>query len=566
MAENKFMNLLSDIDEKYIKDMTKEKEGGQEDEEPYQTAEIITVEGKKKSVSFFRIFSYAAAALLITAAVGFGLHFMRGELPAENDNTTAAEITNAESTGAATHPNTDNTPIPTVAIKDLLEFDFDSLVNEHILDDYPSINVSQIPDISDAFEKIFQNYDDESERVITKAILDTKKCGAFNLSLIGYGLLTDKKTLSDKIISFAGFRIVLELDDKVVASEMLTSDLLSAGNGASDFSNFPWFMLLADSISETTEIMDFGDNQIIIARVIDYEVSAATQFYGVKDSRLYLCKRLDTIQASVEYTSGDCNKYDSSDKEALIRDELFGKTFDFEFFDDAVAYTVVNAEGFLKEISEYPIIDEMHIPNINEMELKGTFKEKADHVKKYSLTRGTIDMLQEGNIALYLVGEYLRTETKNDPEREYINCSCLKILVYDHVSGEFIGQIPIETGAVSQMTREQYAELMPRIFIMKDTALIVKDLSSSNYGAGCFYAVKEGRLYGSLNGEYFNALPNTQPEWTKGEIEYNSIYADYENNSIICGFKKYVFNFDILESYGYVYSVYWLEKDEFIDE
>ncbi len=90
MAENKFMNLLSDIDEKYIKNMTEEKESGQDKEEPYQTAEIITVEGKKKTVSFFRIFSYTAAMLLITAAVGFGMHFMKRDLPAESDNTTAA--------------------------------------------------------------------------------------------------------------------------------------------------------------------------------------------------------------------------------------------------------------------------------------------------------------------------------------------------------------------------------------------------------------------------------------------------------------------------------------------
>lgn len=568
MAENKFMNLLSDIDEKYIKDMTEEKGSMQEEEEPYQTAEIITVEGKKKTVSFFRIFSYAAAMLLITAAVGFGLHFMRGELPAENENTTASEITTSETTEDAKPTYNDNITIPTVAIKDLPEIDFDSLINEEEeLDDYPSINVSQIPDISDAYEKIFNDYGDGSEKVITKAILDTKKCGEFNLSLIGYGLLTDKKTLPDKIISLAGFRIVLELDNRVISSETLTSDLFLAGNGATDTSGngvFPWIMLLADSISETTEIMDFGETQIVIARVIDYEVYAATQFYGVKDALLYPCKRMDTLQAVVEYTSGDCNKYDSSSKDAVIRDELLGKMFKFEFFEDAVTYSV-DEVNFLTEIYEYPFIDEMPIPDINETALEGTFKEKAEKVKTYSTTRGIIDVQQGGDIILYLVGEYLRTDNANNLNRECIICSGLKMLVYDK-TGDYIGQIPLETGAVNEMTKKQYRALMPEIFSMNDTTLIVRDLSGSYYGVGCFSAVKDGKLYEALDGEYFGALPNTQPEWTKEETEYNTIYPDYENNSIICGFKKYIFNFDNLESGGYVYSVYWIEQNEFIED
>ncbi len=363
----------------------------------------------------------------------------------------------------------------------------------------------------------------------------------------------------------------MEQDDRVISSETLTSDLFLAENGAADTSDngaFPWFMLSADRISETTEIMDFGEIQIIMARVIDYEVYAATQFYGVKGARLYLCKRMDTLQAVVEYTSGDCNKYDSIDHiEAAVCDELIGKIFDFEFFEDAVTYTYDTMySDFLTELSDYPFIDEIPIPDINAMELEGSFKEKAEQMKTHSITRGIIDMLQEGNVILYLVGEYLRTDNDNNLKGEYIICSSLKMLVYDYETGEFIGLIPIETGAVSQMTREQYAALMPKIFIMNDTALIVRDLSGSYYGVGCFYAVKDGRLYGSLDGEYFNALPNTQPEWTKEKEEYAAIHPDFEHNSIICGFKRYVFNFDNLESGGYVYSVYWIEQDEFIED
>ncbi len=568
MAENKFMDLLSDIDEKYIKDMTEKKEGrkagGQEEEESFQAAEIVIVEEKKHTLSFARIFSCAAAVLLLTAAL-FGLNFIRDRLPAENENTTAPEAEKTTENTAATNTDPVVIPIPTAAISDLHSVDFKSLMDETDLSDYPAVDISQIPDIDASYEKIFSNYGDGSDKIITKAIIDTKKCGEYDLSLIGYGLLKDEEVFGDKIIALTGFRIALQKDNKIIASGKLSLNLFQGTDGESNVlgnvlgeDDYEWYMLSADSIAETTEIVDFVDKQIIIARVIGQGIFAPTQFYAAEKGDLILCKRADTNAGSIiEYTGGICEKYDAGSSKVGIYDKLFKKIFEFDFYYATAAYSVKPSD-FSSEFDDYIVLENNTVPDINEYALAGAFKERTEKVIEESIPKGILNVRGMENIQLYLVGEHIRTDSENDLKGDQIKCSGLRVLVYD--GGSYAGCIPIETEAISTLSMESYARLMPEVFIMNDgTALIVKDLKNSYYGSDSFFAVRDGKFYDSINGDWSYATEDTMPEWMKEVTEDDSVYFDYDHNAVVCGFKRYIFDFDSPEPGGYVYRVYWVE-------
>lgn len=574
MAENKFMDLLSDIDEKYIKDMTEKKEGRnagrQKEEESFQAAEIVIVEEKKHTLSLARIFSCAAAVLLLTAAL-FGLNLIRDRLPAENENTTGSEA--GETTENIAAPNTDPVviPIPTAAINDLHSVDFKSLMDETDLSDYPAVDISQIPDIDASYEKIFSNYGDGSDKIITKAIIDTKKCGEYDLSLIGYGLLKDEEVFGDKIIALTGFRIALQKDNKIIASEKLSLNFFQGTDGESNVlgnvsgeDGYEWYMLSADSIAETTEIMDFVDKQIIIARVIGQGIFAPTQFYAAVKDDLILCKRTDTnTDGIIEYTGGICEKYNAGSSKVSICDELFKKIFEFDFYyTDAAAYSIsysVRPSDFSSELSDYAYLENETVPDINEYALAGAFfRDRTEKVIEASIPRGILNVTGEENIQLYLVGEHIRTDSENNLKGDQIICSGLRVLVYD--GGSYAGCIPIETEAISTLSMEGYSQLMPEVFIMNDgTALIVKDLKNSYYGSGSFFAVRDGKFYDSINGDWSYATEDTMPEWMKDVTEDDSVYFDFDHNAVVCGFKRYIFDFDSPEPGGYVYRVYWVE-------
>lgn len=567
------MNLLSDIDEKYIKELAEEKKSGQE-EEPFQKAEIVIVEKKKHSVSLARIFSCAAAIFLFTAAL-FGLNFIRDRLPAEKENTTASEAEETTENTARPDPDPDPDPdpidIPTAEIKNLSSVDFKRLMEETELKDYPVVDLSQIPDINASHEKIFSDYGDGSDKIITKAIIDTKKCGEYELSLIGYGLLRDEETFQNKIIALTGFRIALQKDGKIVASSKLSLNLFQGMDGESNVmaeGDYEWYMLSADTIDETTEIIDAGDKQIIIARVINRGVFAPTQFYTAVNDGLFLCSRKDSnTDGIVEYTGGICKLFDSSSSQVGIYDELFKKIFEFDFsytdlfYTDAAAYSV-RPYSSSTELSDYVYLDAYleneTVPDINEYNLGSIFRDRTEKVITESIPAGILNMTGTEDIRLYLVGEHIRTDSENSLKGGQIICSGLKVLVYDKES--YAGSIPIETEGISTWSMEDYSRLMPYLFVMNDgTSLIVKDLKSSRYGIGSFFAVQNGKFYDSIDGNWSYATEDTMPEWMKDVEEDESVYADYDHNAVVCGFKRYVFDFDKLKTGGYVYQVYWVE-------
>lgn len=594
MAENKFMELLSDIDEKFIADMADErvkkktrkktvkkavkKDTGpkipKEKETPYQTAKIVTVNGKKRSLSFVKIFSYIAAALLITAAVSLGAHLIREKLPIDPAYTMETENTVPSQTeDTVTLPGTSNgVPISYITLKDIWEKDFhfkqEEMQEETDLSDYPAVVLSHIPNIDDSYEKTSKGYGEGDEKIIAKAVLDTKKCGDLNLSLIGYGLFTDNRAVPDRVIALWGFRIVLEKDGSVVSSESFNDSVYNYlfDNDETEDGHYYLYKLHKDHLNEFTAVGDFGDHQVIMARIIKDDFVARTQFFGVKNDALYVCFRTDNKTVQSEMISGASSfsdiQYDhGTEHRCSVRDELLKReyVFDFGIF-DIVEYEVITEEdAIVTDIDRYSFIKDVNIPYIDIEEFEGSFEDKAKMVIAGSLPRVILNVNQDREYTIYLVGEYLsRSENSLWPK---IRCCNLKILIYQ--DDKYIDCIIPDESSYFSMTEIEYSELMPQLFVTVDNiALIVKrELSNSYYGSDCFYAVKNGVIYRNFNGYYDNAFDDP-PEWTQTAVKHDYIIWDENTESVICGFYRYEFDFSELETGAIgIYNVYWLEEE-----
>lgn len=570
MAENKFMDLLSDIDERFIKDMTGEKESGQE-EEAYQSAEIVNVGEKKRSLPFIRIFSYMAAALLLTAAVSIGAHLIREDLPVNPADTAKTENTVPSQTAEITLPGVSNgVPIAYVAINAVAGTDFEAMQEEIDLSDYPAVNVSQIPNIDDSYERIYEGYGEGNEKMIAKAVLDTKKCGELNLSLIGYGLFTDNRIYPDRVIALCGYMIVLERDGRIVSSQAFSQSASDFLFRDSEIQNDGFmFMLHKDHLNEFTAIEDFGDCQVIMARLIGDDIIAKTQFFGVKNNALYLCAREDlnySFQAenvSGAYYSSEV-QYDEG-RRICITDKLLKKEyrFDFSIF-DTVYYTVTDGDEIMTDMNSYPFFKETSVLEEAAIVLNGGFEEKANQLIAGGVPKVRLGVKQETaalqDYTLCLVGEYLRIDSESSSNIIKFTCFNPKILVYQN--DKYVGTIPLKENALRSTTESDCTELMPKLYVMQGAALIVnKDLNESYYGVGCFYAVKNGALYSSFDGYWPDAADNP-PEWTLTAERNDNIFVEEENNSVICGFYRYVFDLSTLETAGIgTYRVLWLEEE-----
>ena len=590
--ENKFITLLSDIDEKFITDMAaeraKEKSGkralqkaakkdlsqkpAKEKETPYQSAKIVTVSGKKKTFSYAKLFSYAAAALAITAAAILGSRFINEKPPVDPLGTGDTEITVQDPTNS-TIPSVDpnETPITYTAIKDIDEKKFRDMWEETDISEYPVIDFSYLPNIDDAYETIYAGYGSGEERIITKAILDTKKCGDLDLSIIGYGLFTDGRIYPDKMIALFGYSLVLQKNGEVVSSLVLNESIDVLFKGRDDSTEF-LYMLEKEYIGEFTSIADFGDHQIILARLIENDsVIARTQFFGVKNNALYLCSTSHSYQA--EYISGVYKESDiqydvGEPHNCVITDAMLDReyVFDFSVF-DIVSYEIVTQEDPSEtDIEKYSFIKDVNIPEIDLREFEGDFYDKTKAVMAGGLPRVMFNMIRERDYAVYLVGEYVsRSGSSSSDNIDYLNTeiSCnLRILIYQ--DDKYIGCIvPDESLYFASMTENEYNELLPALFVTADdVALLVKrGLSDSYYGTDQFYAVKDGTIYCVFNG-YCDVIDTPPPEWTETALKHDYIEWDEDTESVICGFYRYEFDFSELETEAIgIYNVYWLEEE-----
>ncbi len=598
MNENKFITLLSDIDEKFITDIAdekaKEKSGkralqkaakkdvsqkpAKEKEAPYQTAKIVTASGKKKAFSYAKLFSYAAAALAITAAAILGSRFINEKLPVDPLGTQdSSELTvrePANSTLPSVDPN--ETMITYTAVKDIDEKQFWYMRGEeNDLSGYPVIDFSNLPNIDDAYETIYEGYGSGEERIITKGILDTKKCGSLDLSLIGYGLFTDNRIYHGKMIALFGYRLVLQKNGEVVSSLVFDESIDFLFKNRDDHTEF-LYMIEKDYIGEFTSIADFDDHQVILARLIENDsVIALTQFFAVKNNALYLCSTTEAGHSfRAEYISGAYTEediyYDAEHHNCVITDTMLGReyVFDFSIFDIVTYDIVTQKDPFFTGIEKYSFIKDVNIPEIDLRAFEGSFYEKTKAVMAGGLPRVMFNMIREGDYTVYLVGEYLsRTDSSDNLNVDYyfpkIRCCNLRILIYQ--DDKYIGCIvPDESLYFASMTEIEYNELMPALFVTADNiALLVKGgLGDSYYGTDQFYAVKDGTIYREFNGYWNNVDDNPPPQWTETAVKRDYIDWDGDTQSVICGFYRYTFDFSELEFAGIgIYNVYWLEEE-----
>lgn len=319
-------------------------------------------------------------------------------------------------------------------------------------------------------------------------------------------------------------------------------------------------MLNKNSMAEITSVDDFGDNQIVTVRAVGDDAFARSRFYGVKNHALYICVRPDLNFAwEFEYLSGICSastgKYQN---EYIIADEFAKKKYEFDFRpeDEIVSYYVSEIE-VETDISKYDFWGNLTINKISDMKFDNSF-DKVNQIMALCPPNVMIDAKEMDNVVLYLVGHYPRFE---ETDEDGFTCNGLKILVYQE--GVYKGSIPVSKEVDSMVHFDNHRDMMPNSFVMReDTVLIANGLSGSYYGVDCFYAIKDGKFYSNIDGEWSNAAGDP-PGWTKNVTEDKSVYGEYDSNSIVCGFYRYEFNFENLEVGGLVYHVYWLEEENY---
>lgn len=398
-----------------------------------------------------------------------------------------------------------------------------------------------------------------------KVIVSQMDCGKdYKVTILGYNVITyyqwERKFLSN-------YKTQLVLSDssgKVLDSQ----EIYSPESWGVDGEHFD---MPLSALESCIDVLDFGDNQVILLRGSIDSVCEETIQWGVKNdafcavARPYVSGKnsFDAISGAYSIEGLDTENPALVDKVSKIK-----YVFDLSK-EEMIFYSVMDGDTLPKDggdvvnISDYVTVQESQIPFIDLADLD--FEEKAQAVLQNSLPKVLFaqETVNAGDSVynLYLIGENVRRSIEGMHSDEHIYCNNVRTAIFK--DGVYLGSVkrnydyevssfPLNTDIDYCMAKGFYCEEY-------DVLLIVKSEPERyfDYGKTYFAAVKDGVLYPNLCGPWKDSNPKPEGLESSDEIEING-------NELSYGDFVYRFNFDSSE-FGlgeYDYEVYWREEKE----
>lgn len=554
--ENKFLNALTDIDDDLIEEIM---------EIPVEP-KIVSPAPKK--TRFIRFAVPAAASLAIIAAVGIGALIIGSRLSSPlGGNTETTESEPASDTAQQSETQTESGAVTADTspsqggAEETTGLSSTPPINTGVSHPRPLSEVD-IPNING----YSTNLDVPNDQILQSVILDTKKYGDYEVSLIGGGVFTDFENTSENTILAHKLDINLYKNGELI-------DFRSAYNPLDP--DAPVITLYKDHLDCYLELIgnaneqkaDTTGNFLIIFRSLNgTRPIPEVLFNFVYDGKLLDCERIDLASNAdrterSEALSPDINMYikgESKPEEYKVTDNLTGITYTFTPGGDRTDYMEGRSNFPWYKGGANPDFDPNSLPVIDDF----TYDEAKEIRTKLSPPT-VISKQTVGGYTLSLTGNNMRKTTGGS------------ILFYNPKTviskdGEYIGEFTATFGemtpyhaAIMYVNDGNYGHYAAEAVMMDDVLLIidkgsVKTDGHYNYfGIGCFYAVKDGVLY-SLEGNWPGMSNSSPPTWAEGHEGYDLI-VDAENKTVIYGYMKFEFNFEALPAM-FNYTVSWLQN------
>lgn len=557
--ENKFLNALTDIDDDLIEEIM---------EIPVEP-KIVSPAPKK--TRFIRFAVPAAASLAIIAAVGIGALIIGSRLSSPlGGNTETTESEPASDTAQQSETQTESGAVTADTspsqggAEETTGLSSTPPINTGVSHPRPLSEVD-IPNING----YSTNLDVPNDQILQSVILDTKKYGDYEVSLIGGGVFTDFENTSENTILAHKLDINLYKNGELI-------DFRSAYNPLDP--DAPVITLYKDHLDCYLELIgnaneqkaDTTGNFLIIFRSLNgTRPIPEVLFNFVYDGKLLDCERIDLGSNAdraerSEALSPDISdismyiKGESKPEEYKVSDNLTGITYTFTPGGDRTDYMEGRSNFPWYKGGANPDFDPNSLPVIDDF----TYDEAKEIRTKLSPPT-VISKQTVGGYTLSLTGNNMRKTTGGS------------ILFYNPKTviskdGEYIGEFTAAFGemtpyhaAIMYVNDGNYGHYAAEAVMMDDVLLIidkgsVKTDGHYNYfGIGCFYAVKDGVLY-SLEGNWPGMTNSSPPTWAEGHEGYDLI-VDAENKTVIYGYMKFEFNFEALPAM-FNYTVSWLQN------
>lgn len=551
--DNKFLNALNDIDDDLVEEIM---------EMPVEPKIVSQPPTKSR---FMRFAVPAAASLAIIAVVGIGaLIFGNNLLSPTGGNTEATESEPASNDTEQSETQTesgavtaDTSPSQSSADETTGLSPTDP-INTGASRPRPLSEVD-IPNING----YSTNLDVPNDQILQSVILDTKKYGDYEVSLIGGGVFTDFENTSENTILAHKLDINLYKNGELI-------DFRSAYNPIDP--DAPVITLYKDHLDCYLELIGDVNEQNTDDFLIIFRSLNGTRpipevlFNFVYNGELSDCGRIDLASDAdrterSEALSPDISMYktrESDPVEYKVCDNLTGITYAFTPGGDRTDYMEGRSNFPWYKDGANPDFDPDSLPVIDDF----TYDEAKEIRTKLSPPT-VISKQTVGGYTLSLTGNNMRKTTGGS------------ILFYNPKTviskdGEYIGEFTAAFGemtpyhaAIMYVNDGNYGHYAAEAVMMDDVLLIidkgsVKTDGHYNYfGIGCFYAVKDGVLY-SLEGNWPGMTNSSPPTWAEGHEGYDLI-IDAENKTVIYGYMKFEFNFEALPAM-FNYTVSWLQN------
>lgn len=558
--DNRFLNVLNDIDDDLVEEIA---------ETPVEP-EIISAAPKK---SRFIRFVPAAASLAVMAVLGIGaliimqnLPFQQsgGEATLSGETTTINETTQGTTVGSEyeTTPSETSEPDHT-----LYEYPgADEILSQEIWKDinhYPHIDVNNEESILRIPNYSINPEDAKYQSgLFTGALFDIKKCGDYDVALLGFNVWNDTYNLGDNTVLASELRIALVQDDKIISTLPIHDRIPSADPSV--------FTLMLDHLNGYTEAVDFGQNEyIIIFRFLKIDTPVPeVLFFSISNDTLLSGKRIssestiDTIGINLSETlSPAISTVVTDHSDYMIYDNLTGVTYGFTTHDttqDGYTYYYVSKRqypwnkggegGYFKfDPDSIPVIDEFTYDEVNEIIDK--------------LTPKTVITEQKvGDYTLSLMGENM---WKNSEGAIYFYNPQTVV----SKNGEYIGRVDTTfpemykyRASIMYSNTGSYDHYAVNAYMFGDTLLIINHglLNDSYFGTGCFFAHNDTIDHMAMLAGYWPGMNiDEPPAWTEGK-QGHELTVDTENQTVIYGFQKFAFDLSVIPGM-YNYTVSWLE-------
>ncbi len=408
-------------------------------------------------------------------------------------------------------------------------------------------------------------YEETGEKVIVSQM----DCGKdHKVTILGYNVTTYYQWGRNFVSNYKTELVLSDSSGKVLDAQEIYSP---ESWGVDGFH----FDIPFDAVDSCMDVIDFGDNQVILLRGSMDDLCEETILHGVKNGAFcpVACVDLPKEEQFNSHPNISAAYYleGKNTKNPVLIDNVSKSKYVFDFSSEVISYTVIKGDTLPKDggevvnISDYVTVEESQIPFIDLTELD--FEEKAQAVLQNSLPK--VLFAQETVIAgdnvynFYMIGENVRRSIEGFHSDEYIYCNNVKTAIFK--DGVYLGSVkgiynydnppfPLGTDFDDYIAKGYYCEKYDALLITK-----LNPLYFSEYGDRCFAAVKDGKLYPNLSGSYKEIDNNPKPEGLESSDE-----IEIRGNELSCGYYTFRFNFDSSE-FGlgeYDYEVYWREEKE----